>query len=428
MINFSRYFILLLILLLSGCAAVPPKPVVCPLPLPMPAPPPVPVPPVVPPTPPPPPPLVGLVQVPPDQIPTLADDMDEASLERAIDRSLQFFKRVKNHRTFSFGDQNYTVQEMRESLLNFREIILSTKDPAERESKIRETFAFYRSTGRGNGSRVLFTGYFEPVLEGALKQQGCYQYPIYRRPDDMILIDLGKFKEKYKGEKIVGRISNREIVPYYNREEIDSDGALENRGLELVWLADPIDAFFLHIQGSGVVRLPSGRLIQIGYADANGRPYRSIGRYLIDNGKITPKESSHQRIKQYLREHPEEIDDILNHNESYVFFRIVDKGPIGSLGVTITGGRSIATDPKIFPEGALTFIKLRKPNFDDTGNLTTWTDFSRFTLNQDTGGVIRGPGRVDIFCGRGESAEQIAGSLKEEGDLYFIVKKKQNFP
>ena len=226
----------------------------------------------------------------------------------------------------------------------------------------------------------------------------------------------------------MGRVSNRELLPYYNRKEITLDGSLENKGLELVWLADPIDSFFLHIQGSGVVRLPNGRQMQIGYAEANGRPYRSIARYLLDSGKIAQKESSHRYIKQYLREHPEEMDDILNQNESYVFFRIVDKGPIGSLGVTITGGRSIATDPEFFPKAALSFIRLRKPVFDEAGTLQAWTDFSRFTLNQDTGGVIKGTGRVDIFCGRGEPAEQIAGSFKEQGDLYFLIKKKQDFP
>jgi len=367
---------------------------------------------------------IGLVRVPQDQVPVLADDLDPDSLETAINRSLQYYNRITDKRTFLFGDQRYTVQEMKQSLTAFLEIIKSPCRPELKEKKIREQFDFYKATGRSNGRKVLFTGYFEPVLDGSIEWSDIYKHPIYRVPEDMVSIDLGKFKSKYKGEKLVGRLSRREIVPYYNRKDIEKDGSLGNRGLELVWLADPIDAFFLHIQGSGVIRLPDGRTLQVGYAEWNGRPYRSIGRYLLDQGKIKDKDLSHRSIKKYLREHPEEMEEILNHNESYIFFRFVDGGPIGSLGVTVTGDRTIATDPEFFPRGALSLIQLRKPVFDDSGEISSWSTFSRFTLNQDTGGVIKGPGRVDIFCGRGEKAEQVAGSLKEEGDLYFLIQKR----
>ena len=366
----------------------------------------------------------GLIRVASDQIPRLTDDLDQESLETAIGRSLQYFNRIADQRTFRFGDQRYTVQEMKESLLMFLEILKSSESSEIKEQRIREQFDFYKSSGRGSNGKVLFTGYFEPVLEGALNSSETYKYPIYRVPDDMVSIDLGKFKSKYKGEKLVGRVSQREVVPYYNRKDIETNGSLANRGLEIAWLVDPIDAFFLHIQGSGVVQLPDGKTLQVGYAEWNGRPYRSIGRYLLDSGKLVDKDLSHRSIKNYLRAHPEDMDDILNHNESYIFFRVVEGGPIGSLGVTVTGGRSIATDPEFFPRGALALIRLRKPLFDETGEITSWSAFSRFTLNQDTGGVIKGPGRVDIFCGRGEKAELVAGSLKEEGDLYFLVKKK----
>jgi membrane-bound lytic murein transglycosylase A len=189
---------------------------------------------------------------------------------------------------------------------------------------------------------------------------------------------------------------------------------------------DPIDLFFMHIQGSGKIRLPDGNVMQVSYAQKNGHPYRSIGRYLLDKEKLTSSEMTHQSIKKYLREHPEELSDILNYNKSYVFFRIVENGPIGALGLTLTSGRSIATDLDLFPKGALAFVRLRKPVFDKNGNIKTWEIFSRFVLNQDTGGVIKGPGRVDLFCGTGSDAEMLAGSLKENGELYFLVKKKVN--
>ncbi len=368
--------------------------------------------------------IIGLIRIPPAQIPSLADDLDRESLEIAIDRSLQYYGRITDKRTFRFGSERYTLQDMKDSLLSFLEILRSPDETEVKEKRIREQFDFYKASGREGGRKVLFTGYFEPVLDGALEWSETYKYPIYSIPEDMISIDLGKFKPKYKGEKLVGRISERELVPYYNRKDIEKNGSLGKRGLEIAWLSDPIDLFFLHIQGSGVVRLPDGKTLQVGYAEWNGRPYRSIGRHLLDSGKITQSELSHRSIKRYLREHPDEMDDILNHNESYIFFRIVEGGPIGSLGVTVTGGRTIATDPEFFPRGALSLIRLRKPVFDQAGEIVSWTEFSRFTLNQDTGGVIKGPGRVDIFCGRGEAAEQVAGSFKEEGDLYFLVKKK----
>lgn len=404
------------LLMLAACATAPEKRSAPPLPQVVPAP-------VVKPAPP-------LIAVPQNEIPSLADDMDRESLEAAVVRSLLYLDRLPDKRTFRFGDRRCTLREMRDSLTTFLEIVRSTDDPASREKKIRETFDFYKSPGRSDGRKVLFTGYYEPILEGSLDRTDSYKHPIYRVPDDIVLIDLGKFKNKYQGERLVGRVSEspvhagKELIPYYGRKDIDGSGSLRDRNLEIAWLSDPIDVFFLHIQGSGTIRLPDGKTFQVSYAERNGRAYRSIGRYLVDKGCISEKEITHRGIKRYLREHPEEMDDILNYNESYIFFRRVEGGPIGSLGVTVTGGRSIATDPEFFPRGALAFIKLRKPVFDDAGEIISWTGLSRFALNQDTGGVIKGPGRVDIFCGRGEAAERTAGSFKEEGDLYFIIKKK----
>lgn len=402
--KFRVCFTIAVVFLFAACATLPEKP---------------PVPPVKPvPEP------VGLIRLSPDQVLRLTDDLDRESLETAVGRSLKYYDRLPDNRIFRFGTERYTVQEMKDSLLCFLEIIRSDDPDDVKARRISETFDFYRSSGRGNGRRVLFTGYFEPILEGSLERSERYRYPIYRTPDDMLTIDLGKFKSRYRGQRIVGRLVEREVVPYYNRKDIVTEGRLENRGLEIAWLEDPIDIFFLHIQGSGTVRLPDGTSMQVGYADANGRPYRSIGRYLLDTGKIAEKDLSHRNIKRYLREHPEEMEEILNHNESFVFFRVVEAGPVGSLGVVLTANRSIATDPEYFPRGALALIRLRKPLLDGGGEVRRWVSFTRFVLNQDAGGVIKGPGRVDIFCGSGESAEQIAGSYKEEGDLFFLVKKR----
>ncbi|MGE5855148.1 MAG: murein transglycosylase A [Syntrophaceae bacterium] len=375
---------------------------------------------------PPPPPKEGppLAAVSGGDLPGFRDDLDRESLVRALRKSLEYYARLPERTVYRMGDQRFTARDMKESLQAFLDIAESGDSPAAIERRVRETFDVYRASGGAPSGKVLFTGYYEPVLKGSLEKTDLFRYPIYRKPDDSVVVQLGKFREKYRNERLVGRLENGELVPYFSREEIDGAGALENRGLEIAWFADPIDIFFLHIQGSGMVCLPDGACFQVSYAQSNGRAYRSIGRLLIDSGKATRENLSMQGIKKYLREHPEEAREILNYNESYVFFRTVEEGPVGSIGVALTGGRSIATDQTIFPRGALAFIKTRKPVIGPGGDIRSWVPFSRFVLNQDTGGAITGPGRVDLFCGRGREAEITAGHLKEEGELYFLILKK----
>ena len=366
-----------------------------------------------------------LVPVKPSRCPFLADDLGAEHLELAVVRSLKYYERLPETTVYSFGKDRYSVRELKESLLEFLEILTTSDSDEERDKKIKKTFNVYKSIGRGDKGRVFFTGYYEPVLNGSLEKNSRYSYPIYRIPDDHITIDLGNFREKYRGERIIARIEKGNIVPYYTREDIDVSDCLKDRGLEIAWVDDLVDLFFLHIQGSGMIRLPDGVSIQVSYAHKNGHLYSSIGRLLVDRGKMSLDESSLESIKSYLGKHPEEMMDILAHNKSYVFFRIVDKGPVGSLNVPVTSRRSIATDSSLFPKGALAFIKTKKPVIDEDGTIERWISFSRFVLNQDTGGAIKGPGRVDLFCGRGKEAEIMAGNLKKEGELYFLVKKKE---
>jgi len=374
-------------------------------------------------TPVPPPPGPPLVLVPDSTIPSFLDDLNDDLLATAIESSLQYYGKLPTGTGFRIGDRLYTLEEMKDSLRAFLEIIRSP-DPAEvRDKKIRATFDLYKSAGRDGKGAVLFTGYFAPVLAGSLESTEQYRYPLYRVPEETVVVNLEKFREKYKNERLVGRVRNGELIPYYSRAEIDSMGILKGRNLEVVWVDDPVELFFLHIQGSGKIRLPDGTFLQVSYAQANGRAYRSVAQYLLDNGKVSEREMSHQSIKKYLKGHPDELADALNYNESYVFFRVTD-GPIGSLGFSVISGRSIATDPAVFPKGALAFMTARKPVFDAEGNILTWVPFSRFVLSQDAGGVIKGPGRVDLFCGTGDAAELLAGSLKERGELFYLIKKR----
>jgi membrane-bound lytic murein transglycosylase A len=374
----------------------------------------------------PPPPKEGppLAAVTGGDLPVFRDDLDRESLVRALRKSLGYYARLPERFAYRMGEKRFTAGDMRVSIQAFLEIVESSDSPAAIERRVREAFDVYRASGSAPSGKVLFTGYYEPLMRGSLEKTDQYRYPIYRKPDDSVVVQLGKFREKYRNERLVGRLENGELVPYFTREEIDGAGVLENRGLEIAWFADPVDIFFLHIQGSGMVCLPDGACFQVSYAQSNGRAYRSIGRLLIDSGKATRENLSMQGIKKYLREHPEEARDILNYNESYVFFRTVEEGPVGSIGVALTAGRSIATDPVLFPRGALAFVKSRKPVIGSDGDIRSWVPFSRFVLNQDAGGAITGPGRADLFCGRGREAEVTAGHLKEEGELYFLILKK----
>ncbi|MBW1682319.1 MAG: MltA domain-containing protein [Deltaproteobacteria bacterium] len=355
--------------------------------------------------------------------PVFRDDLDRESLIRAVNMSLRYLERANPDTTFEYGSLRLTRDQVTRSLETFLEILRSSSDPQELDRMIRDRFLVFRAKGRVGNRKVLFTGYYEPVFQGSLQPDETYRFPIYRRPPDLLKIDLSRFHPRFSGQSIVARIADGDVVPYYSRTQIDLDKALAGRGLEIAWLKDPLDVTFLQIQGSGRILLPDGSSLSVGYAASNGRPYRSIGRYLVENDLMRLEDMSMQNIRRFLREHPELLHEVLNHNPSYVFFRKIENGPFGNINVPLTPGRSIALDRRLFPAGALAFIRSRKPRVDRTGRITGWEPFSRFVLNQDTGGAIRGAGRADLFWGSGTVAEVSAGHMKEEGDLYILVRK-----
>ena len=348
------------------------------------------------------PPVETFILVPAEQI-DLDDDLDFASLDLAIDRSVQYYEGSGRNSVYRMADKLIGAKQLKESLLAFRQIIRNGASNEEKKNQIRHEFDIYRAAGDDEYGGVLFTGYYEPLLEGSLTPTDKYKYPLYKPPPDLVMKAISKNETK------ISRMKNGEAVPYYTRREIDVEGVLKGMGLELLWVADPIELFTLHIQGSGKIKLEDGRILTVSYAQNNGRPFRVI---------------NNRTVKNYLKSKPEqELFEILSYNERYIFFRFVNKEPIGSLGQPVTPDRSIATDPDYFPEGALAFIRLRKLLFDAEGNIIQRVPFSRFVLNQDKGSAIKGPGRVDLFCGFGANAQSTAGSLKEKGELYFLIKK-----
>ncbi|MBN2059996.1 MAG: murein transglycosylase A [Deltaproteobacteria bacterium] len=344
-------------------------------------------------------------------------------LAQAVNRNLEYLNRLDPEYLFNYGTDEITCKQVKESYELFLQIISKNPDPEELSKKIRKFFNIYRAAGRIGNNKTLFTGYFEPTFEGSLSPDGEYRYPLYKKPDDLIRIDLSSFDSKYKGQSIIARIDGNEVVPYYTRKQIEKDKVLRGRGLEIAWLKDPVDVAFLQIQGSGRIRLRNEEMMSVGYHASNGMRYKSIGRYMINRGFLKSEDVSMQGIREYLSIHPEIIDEVLNYNPSYVFFRRREKGPHGNINVILTPGRSIALNLALFPKGSLCFISCVKPVVDSKGKIEKWTDFSRFVLNQDTGGAITGAGRADIYWGNDDYAELAAGNLKHEGELYVLAPK-----
>lgn len=270
----------------------------------------------------------------------------------------------------------------------------------------------------GDHDEGLFTGYYEPLLKGALRSGGGYTVPLYALPPDLVTVNLGAFRPELRGERISGRVVQGELKPYDSRGEIDG-GALEFRAPVIAWVDDPVDAFFLHIQGSGRVALADGEVLRVGYAGTNGHPYVSIGRYLIDNGILTPEEVSLPSIRSWLASRSDAGQSVMAQNPSYVFFRLLEEdGPLGSQGAVLTAGRSIAVDRRHIPLGVPVWLDIVAPNADPAqpdGPLR------RLVIAQDTGGAITGPLRGDFFWGFGPDAGAIAGRMKHPGRLYLLL-------
>lgn len=352
------------------------------------------------------------------ELPGFSDDLDEASLRAAIAQSLLYYDRIPGDRLQPLGDQQFSSERMKATLIEVLKLLDSGKLNVE---TVRNRFDVYRAR---TATPPLVTGYYEPILDGRLKPDSQFRYPLYGLPPDLVSVDLSLFNaSKFAGEAIVGRVQSGKLLPYYTRAEIDGQSRIKDSAPLLVWIKDPVDGFFLHIQGSGMIRLPKGQFRRLGYAGSNGRPYRSLGKVLMDRGALSAEAMSLQAIRAFLQANAEQRDELLWQNESYVFFRWIQQGPLGSLNVPLTGGRSIATDSRVHPRGALAFLEGRKPVLDDRGDLAGYQPFQRWVLNQDTGGAIKGIGRVDLFCGTGEPAERVAGRMKHPGTLFFIIKK-----
>jgi membrane-bound lytic murein transglycosylase A len=363
----------------------------------------------------------ALVRLSVAEYPDFSDDLYLDNLEYGIGKSLEYLKRLPAERSFLFGEDAYSAQHLIRSLEVLRDLVHHRPEPGALNDAIARRYRVYRSTGGPQSGQVLFTGYYEPHLQGRLTPDARYRYPVYAMPRDLMVIDLSPFSKDFKGKRIIGRLKGNTIVPYLDRQAIEADADFARKAPPIAWVDDRIDLFFLQIQGSGRIYLANGDFIRVHYHGSNGHPYRSIGRLLIDQGEIPAEEMSMQRLKEYLNDHPETVDAVLNHNPSYVFFKTETSGPIGAIGVDLTPGRSVAVDRRVFPMAAPAFLQTQIPVVDGSGRIDRWIDFSAFALNQDTGGAIRGPGRVDVFWGNGPYAQIAAGHMQHRGSFYLLV-------
>jgi membrane-bound lytic murein transglycosylase A len=279
---------------------------------------------------------------------------------------------------------------------------------------LEQWFRPYRA-GSNPPTAGLFTGYYEPELRGARVPGGRYTVPLYSRPQDLVTVNLGEFDDKLRGKRITGHVVGHALAPYPTRAEIEA-GALKGMATELLWVDDPIDAFFLQIQGSGRVVLEDHTIVRVGYAAENGRLYRSIGKMLVDRGIMPLEAVKLQSIKGWLRAHPNEAKALMDENAAYIFFRELSTGPVGAEGVELTPGRSLAVDPKFIPLGLPAWLAVTSP---EPGKR-----IERLVITQDTGGAIKGAVRGDLFWGAGPAAEEMAGRMRSEGQIFLLVPRE----
>ena len=341
--------------------------------------------------------------------PTLDDDGERTALIAAVGESARYFARLPPDRVVGFGAASRTAAEMRAAMEGLAAFLATDPSPAALAAEVGRRFETYRATADG---AILFTGYFLPTLAARATRDARFRIPVLGRPPDLVTAALGDLGAPCAcREQLAGRVVRGALVPYFARAEIETGAA--HGAPVLAWVEDAVGLFTLQVQGSGVLTYPDGRRRPIGFAASNGHPYVSIGRLLIERRELTLEQASMDGIRHWIATHPGEETRLLQSNPRYVFFRELDGPPLGSLGVAVTAGRTIATDPAVYPPGALAFIRV--PATGPSGGL------SRLVLNQDAGAAIRGAGRVDVYFGAMDDAETIAGRLRSPGELYFLA-------
>lgn len=359
--------------------------------------------------------------------PELVDDLDAASFEAAAQRSAAYLQ-TKGDRLMRIGDREVAPRLLIETLQEVSALLQASPAGQDLGPRLKEGFDLYRVSPSSAPRSAHFSSYYQPVIAASRERTAEYAYPLYAKPPDMVEAELGGFDPALKGKTIVGRVTPEgRFAPYFDRRDIDIRKSLEGKGLELAWLKDSFDRLNLHIQGSGLLQFADGTTMMARFAATNARPYKSVGLSVAGSGAMTRDELTNETLRQYLREHPEGEAWLLSQNPRYTFFELVslppDAEPLGTMNQPLTAGRSIAVDPDVVPLGALAFMDFPMVQADAEGRLLGKGSAHRFALCHDTGGAIKGPGRVDVYVGHGAQAQTTAHRVWDKGDLYLLIKK-----
>ncbi len=361
------------------------------------------------------------VELPEHYYPLFIDDADKQSLVTAINRQLEYLRKFPADKTITIGRKSFVYADLVASLQTFRDIASTNPSPFELDEIIKEHFNVYQADGRRSGKQksILLTGYYEPLFDGSPIKKEPFVHPLYQVPETLVIR-----KNNATGTDSVGRVApDGAFLPFWSRKEIEQNRRIS--GNELVYLRDPLDAYLLHVQGSGRVRLTDGTTRAVHFAGSNGLTYSSLGRLFVEENIMPVSDVSIPSIRNYFTKHPEQMERMLHNNPRYIFFKWGgDDGPRGSLGTILTPGRSVAIDHSIFPSAVIGYLVSRRPLLNPDGSIAQWQQFSRFVLPQDSGSAIRGAGRIDLFWGAGHYAETAASHMKESGQFYFLIKKQ----
>jgi len=298
---------------------------------------------------------------------------------------------------------------------------LPAGDDAAARAFFERAFSAYAIVAPEGTAEGQITGYYEPVLEGSHTRSARFSRPVYGLPEDLVVVDLAAQYPELRGMRLRGRLNGRRLEPYYSRGEIEGrNGTFAAPAI--AWVADPVELFFLQVQGSGQIQLESGERIRVGFAEQNGHPYRSLGRHLVERGEMTLDQASMQNIKAWAAANPQRLQEALNTNASYVFFRELPAagGPIGALGVPLEAGYSIAVDARYVPLGAPVYLATTYP--------LSPQPLERLVVAQDTGGAIRGAVRADFFWGTGAEAGTLAGRMRQQGRMWLLWPRGEPLP
>lgn len=363
----------------------------------------------------------------PSDWPEMEDGLDAASFVRAGEQSLSYLRK-KGNAYYRLGTLQVGSQRLIDTIEELGQILEREPSKSELGRVLQERFQLYRLNRSTGALSAHYSSYYQPILEASRKQTTDYPYPIYKKPKDMLEVDLGLFGKKWEGQTLVGRVDESgNFVPYFDRRGIDIRKSLSGKGLEVAWLKTEFDRLNLHIQGSGLLRFPDGSEAIARFAATNSLPYKSVGMTVVGSGAMSRSEITSEKLRQYLKDHPEGEAWLISQNPRYTFFTVdaleKDAEPSGSIGLPLTAGRSIAIDPKFVPLGAVAFVSLPMIQADEKGGWLGKYPVRRFAHCQDTGGAIKGPGRIDLYMGHGPQAKATAHNVWEKGNLYILLLK-----